>query len=273
MKILSEIKNYDKSVIFFTLGKFGLNLYDLAQIVDTNHPDINNFPIDMEISKKILQFLELVKYAFDKNLNESINGIHKFFMKSISIDLKLEKCVRFIKDNNKKLEIRLCNKAFDVNLDNIDQLWENSEDNFEIYEKNSIKRKIRISDLLEKSKHYLDIGCDLISENIKKRIDKLSDDSYCGFNRIFLKDASIITAKIYKLNLKEDSYVFRMLPISKLPNELFELEENFSFFDYYYAMSFFNSNKSTNSIIVGQRNGLFYFLSSGSNYGSLHFLS
>jgi hypothetical protein len=283
MKILSEIKNYDKKVILTALGQFGMDLYNLSEIIDILHPDICSFPIDNNTSIKLINCLELIKYAFDKNLNESIDGIFKFFTKNISIDLDLHKHVRLIKDNIKKCELRSCKENFNVKLNDVKFLWLNSEKNFDIYQKDNNKFEPFVYELLKKSNYYEEIGCVLIGSKLKKIANNLSS-TYFGFHKILLKEASVIVAKMNGASLDESKITFRGYPYiskmcsmgffgSELPNQLSWLEKDFSLFDYYFVMIPSNSITSLdedknllkenfiNPIVVGERNGLFYFLS------------
>jgi hypothetical protein len=159
----------------------------------------------------------------------------------------------------------------------------NSEKNFDIYQKDNNKFQPFVYELLKKSNYYEEIGCVLIGSKLKKIANNLSS-TYFGFHKILLKEASVIVAKMNGASLDESKITFRGYPYickmcsmgffgSELPNQLSWLEKDFSFFDYYFVMIPSNSITSLdedknllkenfiNPIVVGERNGLFYFLS------------
>lgn len=302
MKIFSEIKKHDKEVVFCALGEFGLSLYNFSNNLNFDHFAINDVPIDEELSDRLCQILNLVKLSFDNDLPKAISGINKFYIKSIPKELQNidKKFVRLIKDKEVRDYLRKNKKTSEINMlnfyDKAKMIWDNTPEDFSMYHRYSEDYKYEICQAESMAKRYSDLGCDELCKNILDFVESTKSlmlENYMGFHRIFLKNASVILAKLngyklfrqnkllkYEILCGKNTYKPKIYPLHELESIytqritelIFELE-NPSLFDYYMVLvpSVLNrtpeqdlnniKNNDVIPVVIGEKDGKCYFLS------------
>jgi hypothetical protein len=307
MKIFSEILRFEEKIIECALGEFGLSLLRFSKVININHFGIYEIPINDDLSEKLCQILNLVDYALKNNLNLSVDGINKFYTKCIDYNLiNLDKkYVRLIKDEKTRKEIRKNKKISEVSLSGFYEkarlIWNNLPEDFSIFSKNDTSFEKIIADAESKADRYDSVGCYELSKNIRDSIDVVKDiikDSYCGYRRISIKNASVILAKInrfelvvknlensfhkkkYLICLNNEIYNPKIYPIHYLEDiktdyikSLFIDLESTPLFDHYMVLvPSFNSRqinqdlidikeKNAIPILLGEKDGKCYFIS------------
>lgn len=210
MKIYSEILNYSQDVAKTALGEFGLSLYKFSENIDLNHFGLKDVPLSEDLSDRLCQILNLVNYSINNNLKFAIQGIDKFYNKSIPVDIKNldKKFVRLIKDEKHRNQLRKNKKSCEISLlnfyDKARMIWDNLPNDFTIFSKNNDSYKQMIFEAELKAKRYKDLGCNELYLNICDSINNIHElmkDVYCGYRRVSLRNASIILAKINGFNL------------------------------------------------------------------------
>jgi hypothetical protein len=210
MKIFSEIVKFEDEVVKLALGEFGLSLLKFSKVININHFGVCEIPINDDLSEKLCQILYLVDYALKNNLNLSVDGISKFYAKCIDHNLiNLDKkYIRLIKDEKIRKEIRKNKKISEVGLAGFYEkarlIWDNLPGDFSIFLKNDTSFEKIIDDAESKADRYESVGCYELSKNIRDSVAVvrgLIKDSYCGYRRISIKNASVILAKINRFEL------------------------------------------------------------------------
>ena len=306
MKIFNEIKNYNEEIIILALGEIGLDFYRFVCNLNLDHFAINDLPLNKELSEKLCQILSLVDIAYKNNLNMALNDINKLYSKCIPIEFKNaeKRFVRLIKNNTRREDIRRTKKISRVGLSSFYEkakiIWDNLPDDFSIFARHNNDYHKLINEAQIKANRYFDLGCEELAGNIMTSINhmkELSNDVYSGFNRISIRNASIILAKInnfilakkefssfeknkYVISKKNDIYSPKMYPlhllediatdrIKKIINDL----ENPSFFDHYVVLVASTNNSSedmdienihknnTIPVLLGEKDGKCYFIS------------
>lgn len=306
MKIYEDIKNYNKEVIILALGEIGLDFYHFVCDLNTEHFAINDLPINEELSDKLCQILFLVDFAYRNNLDMALKDINKFYSKYMPIELKNsdKRFTRLIKNNLKKEEIRKTKKISCVGLSSFYEkakiIWDNLPNDFEMFARYNNNYEKLINEAQIKANRYLDLGCEELHDNILISINhmkELSNDLYFGFNRMSIRNASIILAKLnnfiltkkefssfeqnkYIITKKNNIYNPKIYPlyfleniaterIKKIINDL----ENPSFFDHYIVLIASHKEadehqdienvqrNNTIPVLMGEKDGKCYFIS------------
>lgn len=307
MKIFSEIIKFQKETVEKALGEFGVNLLNFSKNINLSHFGISEIPIDNNLSDKLCQIIQLVDYAIKNKLNLSIQDIDKFYCKFIDKDIKNldKKYIRLIKDNNIRKQIRQSKKICEVSLLNFYEksrlIWDNLPNDFSIFSKDDQSYKEMIQEAENKANRYEEVGCFELANNIKKSLEVVKNtirDSYCGYRKISIKNASIILAKInrfklesrnlensfhkkkYLICLNSETYNPKIYPIHYLEDiktnyiNLLLLDlEKVPLFDHYMVLVPSMKNRSTKTdlfdikekniipIVLGEKDGKCYFIS------------
>jgi|688.fasta_scaffold164456_2 hypothetical protein len=298
MNSLAQIINYDPIVIEMALGDAGKSLYNFIKIADLENEEIYEY-IDEEICDKILQIIRLVDYGYKNNLDKSIISLSKFYKKIISNDFcSLEKKVRFIKNLETREEYRREKKSYQISLITFYKkchiLWHNLPDNFDCYERYSTKNNSE--ELRIKSNRFAELNCDFIKDCIDEHIKDIEfnySKIIFGFNKISIRNASVILSKFHGYKLKkhdryhlikneDEVYSPKIYPLhyfdkTEKISRLIEDLESDSIFDHYMILmpsyrekdkitsfeeeSELIKNKSITPILLGDRDGESYFIS------------
>ena len=307
MKIFSEIIKFQKETIEKALGEFGINLLNFSKNINLSHFGISEIPIDNNLSDRLCQILQLVDYARKNELDLSIEDIDKFYCKFIEKDIKNldKKYIRLIKDDNTRKEIRQSKKICEVSLLNFYEkarlIWDNLPNDFSIFSKDDQSYKEMIQEAENKVNRYEEVGCFELANNIKKSLEIVKNtirDSYCGYRKISIKNASIILAKInrfklesrnlensfhkkkYLICLNNETYNPKIYPIHYLEyiktnyiNLLLLDLEKVPLFDHYMVLVPSMKNRSAKTdlfdikekniipIVLGEKDGKCYFIS------------
>lgn len=259
------------------------------------------------MSDKLCQILKLVDHARKNKLDLSIEEIDKFYCKFIDKDIKNldKKYIRLIKDENVRKEIRQSKKICEVSLLNFYEkarlIWDNLPNDFSIFSKDDQSYKEMIQEAENKANRYEEVGCFELANNIKNSLEVVNNtirDSYCGYRKISIKNASIILAKVnrfqlenrnlensfhkkkYLICLNNEIYNPKIYPIHYLEdirtnyiNLLLLNLERVPLFDHYMVLVPSMKNRSTKTdifdikekniipIVLGEKDGKCYFIS------------
>lgn len=306
MKIYTDIINYNKEIVSLALGEIGLNFYEFVCNLDIDHFGISDLPISEELSDKLCQILFLANIANRNKLDLALKDINKFYSKSMPMNFKNadKRFVRLIKSNSKKEQIRKTKKISHVGLssfyDKAKIIWDNLPIDFDMFARHRNDYNELITEAQIKADRYLNLGCEELCEHIIASINQmkeLSNDVYLGFNRISIRNASIVLAKLnnFNLNKKEFSsfeknkytiskeggtYIPKIYPLYFLEEiktnrmkKIIDDLENPSFFDHYLVLAASTNDinndqdlenireNNTIPVLLGEKDGKCYFIS------------
>lgn len=214
--LLQTILTTDSDLLNFALGSFGLQLKKFVENVDFQHPEIANIfdgciNDDKSFAQECVELLTLGKFAKENNLNRIIPELSKvitsknassFVLKKIDSPINNRLHVRLIKDKNVREEIRLSKKMQIIDLQSFykknDEFWNLQPDSFKKFIRFSLPYNEDIEIAEKKLQRYKELGCVSLCEEIESSIKMFKENmenSYYGFNRITLVNASIILAK------------------------------------------------------------------------------
>lgn len=213
-----KIQEYDAAHIKAALGDFfGNNLLDFVETIDKNHPGVLDvasgfFQEENETANSILQFIKLIKYSVQENLNDIIPGLSKSFLNKLPKETKLigpgiqnNQYIRLIKKGFDRECVRAVKQVKSVILPaKIGVLWE-KVGTCETYFRNSKVKLEEVAKAEKKAQRFKDLGCMDLAREIQKDIDAFKeqlDNTYFGFHRLRLLNAAVVIAKScdFKLN-------------------------------------------------------------------------
>jgi hypothetical protein len=283
-EIFFELKKFDINFIKNFTGDTGSLLYNFILNSDLNHSDLNSLATNDH--KCFLELLKLLKFAYDNNLNLSLDFLSEkikntnFKFESTSIPNFSQKNARF---SIKKNEIRLskkkwkfCSKNF---VEKIFKIWNDVPSDISLFKNKNYLNEI--SSLRNKESRCEKIRCQELADSIRSVMEILSAKDYHGYKPISLIVAACILAKINKINRHDMKYSPVIYPFFEFENisnlsvrEEIQKAENFehSRFDHYliFIPSFLNHEKQDDfnilqdknyvSFVLGEKDGFCYFI-------------
>lgn len=214
------IATCDKEILKLVLGDTGNQLKQLVEIIDLDHPDLisifdGKLKNDELFVQECVEILKLAELAKENNLEtilsrfgRTITEDSKSTIRFIDLAARNKMNVRFIKDQHERNELRLQKRMQYIDLRNLYKKGKNFWDSIP----NNFFKFLRFDDAYtedliaaeKKAKQYDELGCTSLAEEIKKTIASFRTNiqqSYFGFNRITMTNASAILAKSLKYKL------------------------------------------------------------------------
>lgn len=212
--IFNLILKEDKESLDFIFKEFSERLQSFAKDVDIDHPCLDLaydqiFSNTSDFSQIYVELFQLLKICKNKNINIVLNDmVEKYLEKYKSILSKIDSPlnnrtnIKLLKDEALKYNIRSCKKMQIIDLD---YCYKKGNDCW-ITQPNNFNKLVRLGTAYEddiiaaekKIKRYISLGCITLSEEVQKSIELYKeniDQSYYGFNRVTVTNASIILAK------------------------------------------------------------------------------
>lgn len=214
--LLRCIIECDDDLIDFALGKLGQKLSMFAKNVDFQHPGIANIfdgliANDQDFAQECMELLILARYARDNNLKRIIPTLSKFItkdsldqnaIKKIDAPVNNRMHVRLLKDFKEREEIRMTKRMQIIDLHSVykkdEEIWNAQPDNFNKFLRFDTSYQDDIELAEKKAVRYEELGCESLASEIRNSIVLFRnniDQSYYGFNRITMTNASVILAK------------------------------------------------------------------------------
>ena len=297
--------NNPKKKIVNIFGKKGSCLYDFLSICNVEHPDIFdvlNGIFNPSNFKSLLDFIDLSDYAsketpgIQNNVNKSARQYFNSYLKKSSINPSLY--IRLLKDKSEVQKLRNKKESSRVCID-LDR-WMSTADDFSkyCYGVDSFDDEVKLA--TEKSNALKAYGLNEFSKMIMDSV-ATKEESYYGFNRLNMGDASIILAKQHGYNFSDyDSLKVFSSPVFNIPSALkasskvgkilnkiekFDKVGNRALFDHLFvlytfgdfekqlcvdkfktlcekeACSYLIRNEIISPVILGERSGKCYFVS------------
>jgi len=212
--VWKTIATCDQEILELVLGDAGCHLHKLTEIVDLEHPDITSIfegklNNDQPFVQEFIEIIKLAEIAKGNNLCNILPRVSKTIIQDANNTLQLINThsknrtnVRFLKDKKDRNHLRLQKKMQFIDLKNLykkgSDFWESLPDSFIKFIRfdNAYQEDFILAE--KKAKQYEELGCTSLADEIKKAVAtfKLNmEQSYFGFNRITLTNASAILAK------------------------------------------------------------------------------
>jgi hypothetical protein len=208
--LFSKILETGKDVVSFALGKQGQKLYEIAELVDLDHPHLNNTVQNPEF---IIEILELALFAKQKGLSK-IFPIEKFKIKMHDIGISL------IKDKSKRDELRATKSMQFVNMDIVtnagNEFWNDQPNDFMEFARNKVPYQDKISLFENKSLCFKDLGCIFLSRESEEELKLFKSNNlkkYYDFNRIAISSVVVILAKLlgYTISVSDKIIISKVI--------------------------------------------------------------
>lgn len=224
--LLSEIKSFHPSIVVGTLGSLGQKLLNFAEAVDLRnpHPDILNLCSGALVSDDAGSFSRVVVDILDVKEFCSSNGICSYVSNSLEdvaanhpswkeVDETIDsptsnlRNVRFIESRKKRDSIRELKQDQNVGLGPLGKTYGVVEAcpsdfasyyrNQNLYARDLKEAKLRIDHM---KKFRLDSLAEEVESYIQSLHQKISEETYFGFNQISVPIAAVILGKQMGVN-------------------------------------------------------------------------
>jgi hypothetical protein len=219
--ILEEIKLYSKKIVRLALGNVGVRLLEFSENIDETHPELEDifdgiFCPSNKLSVRLCEILRLCEWAVSQNMNEVYTCLKKSALFGLPKEIKslqINQYVRFIKNSDLRKEIRnnRANQELYFNTNRIENLWNNTPNNFNFFIKNNKRYLKEINAAENQAQRYEFLGCLENAQVIRKEIEKFKNrfqDNCFGFHRITVMESAVILAKIHGARLKQENDCF-----------------------------------------------------------------
>lgn len=212
--IWKTLAECDQEIIRIILGDTGLHLLGLMDKIDLEHPDIVSIfdgvlSNENSFSQRCIEVINLAEFAKEKKFTNIFDIFEKTIsqnaentIKLICSDSKNKTSVRFLKNQTHRNELRSQKKPQQIDLSNLYKkglnYWESLPNSFDKFLRfdDAYEHDLILAE--EKAKQYMELGCTSLAEEINKTIEAFKTNikqSYFGFNRLTMANASAILAK------------------------------------------------------------------------------
>lgn len=247
------------------LSRFSLDLW-VAAYANAGE-DVYQFllEVDLEFPGEIFpallpEYLEMYQHA-SKDMRAELWRL------TPKIDYSFRSKVRLYKDANRRLELREQKLHHQVPLRPVHKVyWESMPKNFACYKRDNAEFPQELSKAKERANRYRQLGCESMASQIDADLARCQArvDEH-GFHEIYLLDAVLINAKqsgmvisqedLIKITHPDGSHYLFYLSPAVPPQEWEKLFDHFMVLD--------------NKVLLGERDGMCYYISEGENYETL----
>ena len=226
--ILNKISTVKLNEIDLIFGHIGHKIKSFVEIIDLDHPDIDNFleghlagEKKGTFSKISLDLIDIFNFCKGKDISFSITECLQNKIYESDIFSKLENCidssldnqlhVRFVKNIDHREKIRSTKKFQNIKLNTVlaggKDTWDNYPDGLFNYSRYNNMFSKNLFDAKARTKAFIDHGLIFMAEEAEKKIKEINyqerSSKYFGFNRISVIYAAIILAKMCGFNVDE----------------------------------------------------------------------
>jgi len=214
--IFKKILEAGRHTCDLALADFGSRLYEVAQDVDFDHPEIksgaffSNFMLDATASNKLIQFLELVSLAEEKELDQILPNFSKCIAKAVFKDLKWsfnflknqQQYIRLFQEESDRTRLRASKIARQIDLPlslkKASVIWDSVED-LEAYSRFDNYHQCQVDKIKQRAEVYKQLRLESMCSEILDSLKEFEsfEDRYYGFQRISIANAAIILSKMH----------------------------------------------------------------------------
>ena len=255
--LIVSVSTFSSTVVESFLGDIGTRFLNFVGTVDHTHPHLFHpsaifegaFNLDSDVTKKIIELLELYEYAHAHGLREAMGVLSKIaarefghYFKDVNSPIKNQQYVRLLKTRDERDGVRKNKKIISIDLNSLakkgEVSWSSLPKAFRFLARGSSAIKTELEKAEKMAQKYLDMRCNSLYSEVKKSIDTLKEqrsDSYYGFSKVKVADAALILAKVHGFEFVErqataSSYI--SIPDSFFGNYKFSLENHGSSYRY-----------------------------------------
>lgn len=264
-RIFSLIKGFEKDHICSIFGSAGFAIFDFSNTADFSHPEIN-FSLEIhEHSEFLCEMLYLTEFANKSNMHRVLNFINQSAIEKVKLALDAflisgfsNKSARFLLPSARS-RIRNCKNTYNVNCQSFNRYRSILPNSFS-------ELKSNYCDYSEKRmRRFEELGCKKLID-AEKFCSSLVSVGDFGFHKIGIHETCIILSK--HVGISSDEFV--VSPLEKfskanVASDICEKFDNFerlggkALFDHHVAL-YSNSQETDNFVLMGERNGFFYFI-------------
>ena len=212
-EFFSKVQEYDDKVLDCAMGPLGVRLSNISKKVDHQHPEIgqvlNGIFADEEMSKKIIQYLQLADFAVKEKL-DIVQLYRSTLTKAPSALRSLDEpennnhLIRLLADRAVRDELRNKKEARPVEMRYFLRKgkahWDQLSENFAYYVRFSDAYKKDLEEAQSRMDAYKALGCSFIQKSVETRLDSFKgqmEDSLCGFHKVKMSEAAVIVGKYF----------------------------------------------------------------------------
>jgi hypothetical protein len=290
-KLLFQLTKIDQDLILKSMGEYGLSLKTLSSLLDLDHPELHSifkefYSHDDKFLDTCIELLDLLHYSKNHGyinthpyFEEKLNGFFKGKLLNKSLNIRL------LKENKDRNELRSLKESKKIDLYflySCKDFWLNFPESFDEFSRHDMSFKKDIEDALRRRSRYEEMGCLSLAEEIDADIKHIEqfNEMYYGFHQIKATTASVVLAKLLSLMFLDNGIFLNkdipfspvVVPVDDLNSsiELREIITNLDslpdagfkpIFDCFAVISPGINGESVKCVLVGEKEGKFYFIS------------
>lgn len=278
-RIIPFILEFEPVDVEHVLGSLGLAVLDFAKNVNLSHPEINFKSITSSESEFLCEVLQIARFSRISRMKIAPKMIHECLSDRVNCALELllesgfsSRFARLMRPHARE-RIRSKKKPWMFDFqEKTFHFWSRLPDDLDSLSRGN---KIICKFSEKRFNRFKEIGCDNLADS-EKSCSCLFPKGDFGFFKANLRDVCALIAKIYKPNCSS----FALIPAKNIlhaSNHLLDLCKELDYFEDLNGMPVFDHHivlasnpkqkgdgfdvRDSHSVLMGERNGFFYFVS------------